>query len=224
MNKISMGIPQLKYDSTRWLQLENECIDIVNSIDYQLETISNEALRTPMLKKEFDKLRELYMQIEKTLTTNINTINSFFEQQFQNYDKLGFEMANATGTVGDSINVDASNVTGTIAGQETNIANQISENLGTNFDVNKAKNNKEAIENQTLIDNSLANPLENVGHEKINTGNKNREFNAVFDGLANSGNDELLNFNGNPKTKMDIFDNVNNNNIETEDVLNKNNY
>ena len=42
MATISMNIPQLKADSEKWIQLEEECLQIVNSINTQLENISND--------------------------------------------------------------------------------------------------------------------------------------------------------------------------------------
>ena len=83
-----------------------------------------------MLKDNIDKLCSLYMAIENTLTRNINTINTFFAEQFANYDNLGTEMANATGSVSDSIG-NVNNVNPTLT--NSNIANTVTQGLNSDF-------------------------------------------------------------------------------------------
>ena len=104
MTKVSMEPIKLKEDSNEWIELETETINIVSNINSCLEQISNEALKTPMLKKEFDNLVDIYKQIENSLTKNLSLINSFFEEQFKKYDNLGNESAESAGMITDGTN------------------------------------------------------------------------------------------------------------------------
>lgn len=192
MSSIKMDLPQLKADSEKWMELEQECIDIVNNIDTQLENISLYALKTPILNEEFNKLRELYASIEKTLITNINAIKDFFAKQFTTYDNLGVDVADATSNVANEINVNADTSSNPVF-KASNIANSATSSLGTNFNESSVSSNKLGAEGFVVTDNSLDDPLANVGKEVINHVDTDKTLTTNIHGLAEANNEAILN-------------------------------